>query len=134
MPDCSRKSRPSACLSIAIVAQLPAAIASGASTLTERQCDTGMPLRIEDVAIALSIEVEIALVIAAGGQRALADRNAGDAALRVARVLDADDPRFAIGLRSDEAHVAAQVYVAVPHAEFRQQRGGAVGRVFLAEA
>ena len=51
-----------------------------------------------------------------------------------ARVADAHAPRRAVGLRSDDAHVAAEVHKPVPDAVFRADRRGAIGGVFLADA
>lgn len=90
--------------------------------------------RVQYVAIALAVDVEKPFVVAARRQRTLAHGDTGDGAIGLARILDADAPQAPIGLRADEAHVAAEVHVAVPHAPFLQQRAGAVGRVFLAEA
>lgn len=44
-PLAARKGRPPSSFSMAMVDTLPPRTASGASTLTERQCDTGIPVR-----------------------------------------------------------------------------------------
>ena len=48
--------------------------------------------RIEDVAIAASVDLEIALVIAAGCDGAVDDVEAGDGPIRRARIANADAP------------------------------------------
>ena len=83
--------------SIAIVAQLPATMQSGATTLTDCQCvDRHARARVEDVAVAPAADLEIALVVAARRERAVDEIEAGDRRALDARMADADVPRRAV--------------------------------------
>ena len=89
---------------------------------------------VEHMAIAPAVEIEVALVIAAGGQAALRYRQRRHEPGWVARVLDADQPGLAVGLGADDADVTGQIDIAVLCALRRHQAGGAVGGVLFAEA
>ena len=86
------------------------------------------------MAIAVTVDFEIALVIAARRHGAVAELDSADRRMLDARVADAHAPRRAVGLRSDDAHVAAEVHEPVRDAVFRADRRGAIGGVFLADA
>ena len=122
--------------SIAIVAQLPATTHSGAMTLTDCQCATGMPVRgFEDVAIAAAVEFEEALVVAAGRHGARREIEPGDRARRLgadARCRSRHGAPSACGPSTRTS--PARLTQSVPDAMLDADRRGAVGRVFLADA
>ena len=89
---------------------------------------------VEDVAVAAAVDIEIPLVVAAGGQRAVGEVDAGNGGVILARMADAHAPGPAIVLRAQRAHVAAEIDERMTHAVFVQDRGGAIGGVLLADA
>ena len=91
-------------------------------------------VRVEDVAITAAVAHEESFVVAAGRERAFDQFDAGDRLAGIAWVLHTDAPGRGVGLRADDADVAAQVHEAVPHVMRREHGMGTVGRVLLAEA
>ena len=122
--------------SIAIVAQLPATMQSGAITLTDRgTVDRPACLRIQHVAVAPTVVDEEALVVAAGGEAALSTGTCAIVATSRSRGCDdADPPRLAAGMRADRADVAAQVDEGRETMPAEERGRRAVGCIFLADA
>ena len=85
--------------SMAMVEQLPATMHSGAITLTDCQCRIACRCAGRDVAIAHSVEFEVALVVAAGRHRARREVEPGDCRPGD-RDADADSPWSSIRLRA----------------------------------
>src|SRR5438477_6476263 len=90
--------------------------------------------RIEDMAMALAVGLDEALVVAARRDRARHHRQRGEHVVVLARVPDADAPRLATRLRAEDREVAREVDQRAFDARVLQHERRAVHRVFLAEA
>lgn len=90
--------------------------------------------RIEHMAIALPTVLEPALVVAAGGQPAAADRNAGHQRIGAPRIADANGPRPPVRAWAHDREVAAQIDVSMRHALRNEHGRGTVGGVLLAKS
>src|SRR5207253_3493474 len=86
------------------------------------------------MAVAPAVDLDEALVIAAGRDRALKQIERCHDSLRNAWMLDADRPGRSVGMRPDDLNVAAKIDQAVAKACLRAERRGAIRRVFLDHA
>src|SRR5947207_6928550 len=90
--------------------------------------------RRENMAVAPAVDLDEALVIAAGRDRALKQIERCHDSFRAAWMLDADRPGGSVGMRPDDLDVAAEIDQAVAEASFGAERRGAIRRVFLDHA
>src|SRR6185503_18698698 len=90
--------------------------------------------RIEDVAMAHAVALDEALVVAARRDRARGHGQCREHVIALARMLDADAPRLAAGLRAEDREVAGEIDERALGAGLLQQQRGAIDRVLLAEA
>ena len=86
------------------------------------------------MAITLTIDFNEAFVVATSGERAVGQFNFGDKLFGVPRMPDADSPGLPVGLRADNANIAAQIDEAVTRAKIKAYFRGAIGCIFLSKA
>ena len=78
-----------------VVESASVSVASGPRTVALRTAGTERPVRAEDVVVADAVCLEVALVVAGGGDGLVGEREARDHAPFGTRVADADHPRLA---------------------------------------
>ncbi len=86
------------------------------------------------MAVAAAVALEVAFVVAAARDRAVAERNLRNRVLRLARMLNADLPGCPVGMRADDGDIAAELNQAMPDGLLPADFRGAVGRVLFDEA
>src|ERR1035437_4142749 len=90
--------------------------------------------RIQDVAVTSTVDLQVALVIAAGGKGSTGKLDIGNGDVGSAWVAYAYRPRSSVRVWPNDANIAAQIYQAVSNAAAGTNFSRPIGRIFLADA